>query len=139
MHALARLFELPALVVAHAAQQDLDVLTHAVGDVPAHLFDTQVAAGFVGYGTPSLSALLQGELKVTPAKGDRLTDWLRRPLTDAQKTYAESDVMWLLQLHDQLVRRAGRAGPHGVGRGGLRGAADPADGRDTTGAAPGSS
>jgi len=100
---LARLFECPALVVAHAAQQDLDVLTHAVGAIPANLFDTQVAAGFVGYGTPSLSALLQGELRVTPVKGDRLTDWLRRPLTEAQKTYAESDVAWLLPLQDRLV------------------------------------
>ena len=106
MRALARLFETPALVVAHAAQQDLDVLTHAVGAIPARLFDTQVAAGFVGYGTPSLSALLQGELGVTPAKGDRLTDWLRRPLTDAQKAYAESDVAWLLQLQDRLIGRA---------------------------------
>jgi ribonuclease D len=100
---LARLFECPALAVAHAAQQDLDVLTHAVGAVPAHLFDTQVAAGFIGYGTPSLTALLQGELRVTPVKGDRLTDWLRRPLTNAQKTYARSDVAWLLPLHDRLV------------------------------------
>ncbi len=39
-----------------------DVLTHAVGAVPRHFFDTQIAGGFVGYGTPSLSALLNGEL-----------------------------------------------------------------------------
>ena len=62
------------------------------GAVPRHLFDTQVAAGFVGYGTPSLASLLQGELGVTPAKGDRLTDWLRRPLTEAQREYAAADV-----------------------------------------------
>ena len=83
--AFARLFDSPALAVAHAAQQDLDVLTHAVGAIPRHLFDTQVAAGFVGYGTPSLVSLLQGELGITPAKGDRLTDWLRRPLTEDQR------------------------------------------------------
>lgn len=100
---LTRLFASPALAVAHAAQQDLDVLTHAVGVIPTRLFDTQVAAGFVGYGTPSLSALLQGELGLTPAKGDRLTDWLRRPLTDAQCTYAAADVASLLELHDRLV------------------------------------
>jgi ribonuclease D len=110
VRALARLFETPALVVAHAAQQDLDVLTHAVGAIPARLFDTQVAAGFVGYGTPSLSALLQGELSVTPAKGDRLTDWLHRPLTDAQKAYAESDVVWLLQLQDRLMAELSELG-----------------------------
>ena len=100
---LAKLFESPAVAVAHAAQQDLDVLTHAVGAVPAHLFDTQVAAGFVGYGTPSLVSLLQGELGITPAKGDRLTDWLRRPLTEAQQAYAAADVASLLELQDRLV------------------------------------
>jgi ribonuclease D len=101
--ALGRLFESPSLAVAHAAQQDLDVLTHAVGVIPTRLFDTQVAAGFVGYGTPSLVSLVQGELGITPAKGDRLTDWLRRPLTDNQKTYAAADVASLLELQDRLV------------------------------------
>jgi ribonuclease D len=101
----AKLFDSPAVAVAHAAQQDLDVLTHAVGAVPSHLFDTQVAAGFVGYGTPSLVALVQGELGITPAKGDRLTDWLRRPLTDAQRAYAAADVASLLQLQDRLVEQ----------------------------------
>jgi ribonuclease D len=103
VRSLTKLFDSPAVAVAHAAQQDLDVLTHAVGAVPSHLFDTQVAAGFVGYGTPSLVALLQGELGITPAKGDRLTDWLRRPLTDAQRAYAAADVASLLELHDRLV------------------------------------
>ena len=110
---LRRLFESRALAVAHAAQQDLDVLTHAVGAVPNHLFDTQVAAGFIGYGTPSLLSLLQGELGITPAKGDRLTDWLRRPLTPAQRTYAAADVASLLELHDRLteqLRALGRLG-----------------------------
>ena len=78
-----KLFASDALCVIHAAQQDLDVLTHAVGSVPAKMFDTQLAAGFVGYGTPSLVALLQGEIGISPPKGDRLTDWLRRPLTDS--------------------------------------------------------
>jgi ribonuclease D len=67
------------------------------------MFDTQLAAGFVGYGTPSLGALLQGEVGVTPAKGDRLTDWLRRPLTDSQCRYAAIDVEYLLEVHDRLV------------------------------------
>jgi ribonuclease D len=102
---LVRLFGTDVLAVVHAAQQDLDVLTHAVGAVPRRLFDTQVAAGFLGYGTPSLVALLQGELKVTPAKGDRLTDWLRRPLTDDQRSYAAADVAYLLEVHDRLVGR----------------------------------
>jgi ribonuclease D len=99
---LKDLFHSDVLAVLHAAQQDLDVLTHAVGAVPRRLYDTQLAAGFLGYSTPSLVSLLQGELKVTAAKGDRLTDWLHRPLSDDQRQYAASDVAHLLQLQDVL-------------------------------------
>jgi ribonuclease D len=100
---LARLFASSACAVAHAAQQDLDVLQHAVGAIPSHVFDTQIAAGFIGYGTPSLTSLVQGELGLTPVKGDRLTDWLRRPLSRTQCEYAASDVAHLLALHDRLI------------------------------------
>ncbi len=107
---LRPLFESDAEAVFHAAQQDLDVLMHAVGAVPERLFDTQLAAGFVGYGTPSLVSLLGGELDVRPAKGDRLTDWLRRPLTDAQRDYAAADVAYLLELQDRLTEQLDRLG-----------------------------
>ncbi|MFM7045576.1 MAG: ribonuclease D [Ilumatobacteraceae bacterium] len=100
---LRELFESDALAVLHAAQQDLDVLFHAVGCVPRRLFDTQLAAGFAGYSTPSLVSLLQSELRVAAAKGDRLTDWLRRPLTAEQCAYAAADVAHLLELHDRLA------------------------------------
>lgn len=102
---LRRLFSSPTVAVFHAAQQDLDVLTHVCGAVPAQMFDTQLAAGFVGYSTPSLTSLLQAELGVIASKGDRLTDWLRRPLSTDQQTYAAGDVAHLLELHDRLVAR----------------------------------
>jgi ribonuclease D len=105
-----KLFASEALCVIHAAQQDLDVLTHAVGSVPSRMFDTQLAAGFVGYGTPSLVSLLHGEIGVSPAKGDRLTDWLRRPLTDSQCQYAAVDVEYLLDLHERLVAQLAEVG-----------------------------
>jgi ribonuclease D len=103
--ALGRLFESDVEAVFHAAQQDLDVLTHAVGAVPKSFFDTQIAGGFVGYGTPSLVSLLSAEVGVSPPKGDRLTDWLRRPLTDAQRDYAAADVAYLLEVQDRLVAK----------------------------------
>ena len=105
-----KLFASDAICVIHAAQQDLDVLTHAVGSVPSKMFDTQLAAGFVGYGTPSLVSLLQGEIGVSPPKGDRLTDWLRRPLTDSQCQYAAADVEYLLDLHERLVGQLAEIG-----------------------------
>lgn len=106
----SKLFASDSLCVIHAAQQDLDVLTHAVGSVPTNMFDTQLAAGFVGYGTPSLVSLLQGEIGISPPKGDRLTDWLRRPLTDSQCQYAAADVEYLLEVHERLVAQLAEAG-----------------------------
>jgi ribonuclease D len=108
--ALRPLLESDTQCVLHAAQQDLDVLTHSCGAIPKRLFDTQLAAGFIGYGTPSLASLLQGELKITVPKGDRLTDWLRRPLSDDQKSYAASDVLHLLELQDRIVEQLARVG-----------------------------
>jgi ribonuclease D len=108
--AMARLFESHVEAVFHAAQQDLDVLTHSVGAVPRRFFDTQVAGGFVGYGTPSLVSLLSGELGVNPPKGDRLTDWLRRPLSEAQRDYAAADVAYLLEVQDRLIDRVAELG-----------------------------
>lgn len=108
--AFGRLFAADVEAVFHAAQQDLDVLTHAVGAVPKRFFDTQIAAGFVGYGTPSLASLLNGELSISPPKGDRLTDWLRRPLSDPQRRYAAVDVAFLLELRDRLVAQLDELG-----------------------------
>ena len=76
---LAPLLEGPRVLVAHAAEQDLAILTRLCGHGPAHLFDTQVAAGFVGLGSPSLVALVERMLGARLGKGDRLTDWTRRP------------------------------------------------------------
>lgn len=100
--ALRPLLESDTVAVLHAAQQDLDVLTHSCGAVPNKMFDTQIAAGFIGYSSPSLSNLLHGEMRLAVPKGDRLTDWLRRPLSADQRTYAASDVAHLLELQDRI-------------------------------------
>mgnify|MGYP006284460631 FL=1 len=55
--------------------------------------------------TPSLASLVQTELKISLPKGDRLTDWLRRPLSQDQQKYAASDVDYLFLLHDSLLQR----------------------------------
>lgn len=102
---MARLLESEVLVVMHAAGQDLEVFDRACETVPINLFDTQLAAGFTGLSSPSLALLHERELGLQLPKGDRLTDWLARPLTDSQLNYAASDVAYLLEIHDRLVRR----------------------------------
>ena len=105
MEPFATILAGPGLMVAHAAEQDLTIMTRACGCTPAHLFDTQVAAGFIGLGAPSLASLVERLLDVRLTKGDRLTDWTRRPLTSDQRVYAAADVEFLLALHDELVAR----------------------------------
>lgn len=97
---LAPLFEGRGTCILHAAQQDLDVMRQVCGFVPSRIIDTQLCAGFIGYTQPSLASLAQSVLKVTLPKGDRLSDWLRRPLTSDQMRYAASDVAYL----DQIAR-----------------------------------
>lgn len=100
---LRELLESDSLAVLHAADQDLEVLEFACGAVPAQIFDTQIAAGFLGFSSPSLLTLAERILTIRLSKGDRLTDWTQRPLTAAQLSYAASDVLYLLELHDKLL------------------------------------
>lgn len=93
-----------ALAVVHAGSQDLEVLQRACGCVPKRLLDTQLAAGFLGFNTPSLASLADRVLGVELPKASRLTDWLRRPLAPDQQTYAAADVAHLLDLADELRR-----------------------------------
>lgn len=94
-----------AVVILHAADQDLEILDIHVGRRPARIFDTQVAAGFLGMESPSLANLVGRFLGLQLPKGDRLTDWTARPLTGDQLIYAASDVEHLVPLHEVLTER----------------------------------
>ena len=107
---LRGLMESDSLAVLHAASQDLEVLELACGAIPRRLFDTQIAGGFLGMSTPSLASLHEREFGVQLAKSNRLTDWLERPLQDAQLNYAAADVDRLLEIHDRFVDQLQRLG-----------------------------
>ncbi len=107
---LRAVMESDTLAVLHAASQDLEVLELECGAVPRRLFDTQIAAGFLGMSTPSLSSLHERELGIQLPKSNRLTDWLERPLGTAQLDYAASDVDRLLEIHDRLVEQLAALG-----------------------------
>jgi ribonuclease D len=94
----------PGTAVLHASDQDLEVLELACGTVPSTLFDTQLAAGFVGMSSPSLGLTYERLLGVKVPKADRLSDWLARPLSEGQLEYAAADVAHLLDVHDRLRR-----------------------------------
>ncbi len=107
---LAEIFAGDGVAVMHAARQDLEVLERSCGQPPVNLVDTQLAAGFLGYTSPSLSVLVEREIGIKLPKSDRLTDWLRRPLTDAQVTYASADVAHLVLVWERLSKRLASRG-----------------------------
>jgi ribonuclease D len=100
---LADVFRSDVEAVLHACSQDLEVLELETGAAPSRIFDTQIAAAFVGMRTPSLASLHDQLLGLKLPKANRLTDWLRRPLEPAQQAYAASDVEHLLEIQDLLV------------------------------------
>lgn len=97
--------------VFHAARQDLEIF-HVEGDlVPAPLFDTQVAAMVCGFGDQvGYETLVRRIAKASLDKSSRFTDWSRRPLSDAQKTYALADVTHLRQIYEYLSAELQRTG-----------------------------
>lgn len=107
---LAPLLESDVLAVAHAVDQDLEVLAATTGAVPSRVFDTQLAAGFLGMATPSLGRLVEDLVGITLPKADRLSDWIQRPLTADQRLYAAADVAHLLAAGDALSERLERRG-----------------------------
>ncbi len=107
---LAGVLDADVLIVMHSCAQDIEVLAQECGTIPARLFDTQVAAGFLGMSTPSLGSLTERLLSKRLPKGDRLTDWFERPLRPAQQRYAADDVAYLVRLHGELKAQLSERG-----------------------------
>lgn len=97
--------------ILHDAQQDLTILYRACGGYPKSIFDTQRSAGFAGLSsTISLSELLRTLQKVRLDKSETRSNWLARPLTDAQIEYAEDDVRYSTRLMVKIMERAEKLG-----------------------------
>ena len=101
---LAPLFADPRVVkIFHAADNDLAYLKRLYGFTVAALFDTAVAARFLGVTALSLDGLLSQYLGVEPVKSRQKDDWSRRPLSAEQETYALNDVLHLIPLRERLI------------------------------------
>jgi ribonuclease D len=87
----------------HASEGDIEVLEQLTGVTPQPVFDTQMAAAFTGLGySLGYRKLVQELLGEELAKDETRSDWLRRPLSDAQIAYAALDVVHLLPMYRQL-------------------------------------
>ena len=92
--------------IFHAARQDLEIFFIDACVIPKPLFDTQVAAMVCGFGDQvGYETLVRKVAKQSLDKSSRFTDWSRRPLTDAQKTYALADVTHLRVIYEKLAAK----------------------------------
>ncbi len=90
----------------HAASQDLEALQLNLGVLPNRLFDTQIAAGLLGYQAQiGYGHLVEDLLGITLPKAATRTDWARRPLSTQQLQYAADDVIYLYEIQSLLKER----------------------------------
>ncbi len=93
-------------VVGHALSADLKIFADRYEVVPPRVFDTQIAAAFLGYGMQvSLADLVRGVCGVRLAKSQTVSDWSARPFSERQIEYLVGDVAHLLTLFDALRSR----------------------------------
>ncbi|KAB2884107.1 MAG: ribonuclease D [Albidovulum sp.] len=112
MEPLYDLFRHEATVkVFHAARQDLEIFFVEGKVFPTPLFDTQVAAMVCGFGEQvGYETLVRKIARANLDKTSRFTDWSRRPLSEAQKTYALADVTHLRVIYEFLAKELARTG-----------------------------
>ena len=93
--------------IMHDPSQDLGLLSNASGAIPRNVFDVKLAARLLGIGENySLSELAQTVCDVRLPKGQQRSNWLRRPLSSAQISYAKRDVLYLHQIRELLLSKA---------------------------------
>jgi len=107
-----RLVADPARVsVVHAGREEVRICNGAIGRPPGNLFDVQIAAGLLGLGYPlGYGPLIQSVLRKRIAKGETLTDWRKRPLSQQQIRYAFDDVRDLLAVWKKMDSKLTKLG-----------------------------
>ncbi|MFN0036423.1 MAG: ribonuclease D [Saprospiraceae bacterium] len=97
----------PAILkITHAGDNDYRLLYTLFGTVPSNTFDTQIAAGFVGYNYPAgFGKIVERELRVTLTKSHTVADWEARPIDPKALDYAIEDVKYLPALHEKLTKK----------------------------------
>ncbi|MBN2340364.1 MAG: ribonuclease D [Deltaproteobacteria bacterium] len=90
--------------IVHAGAQDMAIFFYRSGKPPKMVFDTQLAASFVGMGHQvSYASMVQQLFGVSLKKGQSYTDWMKRPLLAQQVTYALEDVAYLIGAYEKLA------------------------------------
>lgn len=103
---LIDVFTHPLVVkVFHACPEDLEVCRHVLGVFPEPLADTQLAAAYAGLGGGlGFQRLLEETLGMHLPKEETRSDWLSRPLSENQISYATADVYYLHKIYPKLMQ-----------------------------------
>ncbi len=105
------LFEDSSAKLLHAPLEDFEVFRTYLNTLPQPFVDTQLAAAFAGLGDSlSYAALVKELFGVELAKSQTQSDWMKRPLSDAQVGYALDDVEWLDEAWHRLQDMLGQQG-----------------------------
>ncbi len=108
---LREIFENPACTkILHDGHQDIQLLKKHSNLPLVNIFDTQVAARFLGIMRYGLKKLVYEYLNVTISKEETQADWSRRPLGDRMIEYAANDVRYLIALYRLLTDGLAQAG-----------------------------
>lgn len=104
---IANLISNPDVVtIMHAPHADLVAFAARCDAFPHNVFDTQLAAGFVGLSAGlSYERLVESMLDIQVQPSESFSDWSKRPLSSRQLAYAAEDVEYLDDMYDELMRR----------------------------------
>lgn len=92
--------------VLHACSEDLEVFLTAGNCKPVNLIDSQIMMSFLGHGlSMGYAAMIQHFTGIELDKSESRTDWIKRPLTDRQLTYAQADVEYLFQVYPEILEQ----------------------------------
>ena len=95
----------------HSCSQDLEIFHLLFDEIPPNIFDTQVAAAFLGKGDQvSYAALVEDICEVKLHKAHTRARWCNRPLSKEEILYAEDDVRYLSALQSSLTEALERLG-----------------------------
>jgi ribonuclease D len=100
----AMLADKSILKIFHYARFDLGVLYHAFGVMPEPVYCTKIASRLARTYTDKhgLKDLARDVLGIDLSKQQQLTDWGAAELTDAQVSYAATDVLHLHAIKEKL-------------------------------------
>jgi len=91
--------------IFHSCKEDLEAIHSWTGSVMKNLFDTQLANAFLdGHYSIGYQGLVEERLDIILDKKETRSNWIRRPLSDSQLSYAASDVEYLIYLFIEQER-----------------------------------